>query len=206
MRTKEVLRNFARTLVPLTLYKQLVPHPSQKSVLREALPSRRSHLTSIVKAVCTARRDHPLPEPLPPTLGANPFFVSHGPYSTSDGPPPHTPALTPPPPPPPSHNISHPQSPLAPGHKANCPRVSRTQFPSTKKQKRVPPPFLGYLLPLRWQPVTHFPRLTGPFSHRRLLSGPGLAPILVWCIAEPLTVISSAALPFHLSTSSVQFL
>ena len=79
MRTKGELRNFARTLVPLTLYKQLVPHPSQKLVLREALPSRRAHLTSIVKAVCTTRRDHPLPDPLPPPLGASPFFVSQKP-------------------------------------------------------------------------------------------------------------------------------
>ena len=121
-----------RTLVPLTLYKQLVPHPSQKSVLREALPPRRPRLNSIVKAVCTARRDHPLPEPLPPPLGANHFFVSHGPYSTSDGPPPTPQHLyRPPPPVPTSVTLKAParrgtkrNAPACPGH-SSAPRKNK---------------------------------------------------------------------------------
>ena len=133
VRTKGELRNFARTLVPLTLYKQLIPHPSQKPVLREALPSRRSHLTSIVKAICTARRDHPLPEPLPPPLGANTFFMSHGPYSTSDAPPRHTPTLISAPPPVPTSCT--PKAPARRGTKRIAPACPGHGSPPQKGKK-----------------------------------------------------------------------
>ena len=100
-RTKGELRHFARTLVPRSLYEQLVPHPENKPVLLDALPRRWSTLSAIVKEVCSVRRDKPLPDP-PPPFGANPFFVSHGPYTTSDRPLPerlhiyHPPPISPP--------------------------------------------------------------------------------------------------------------
>ena len=117
---------------------------------------------------------------------------------------PHTPAPIPPPPPPVPTSVTL-KTPVHRGTKRSAPSMSRTQFPFTKKHEGVSRPLLGYLFPLPWHPVTHFPCLTGPFSHRRLISVPGLAPILVWCIAEPFTVISSAALPFHLFALPVQF-
>ena len=132
VRTKGELRNLARTLVPLTLYKQLVPHPSQKSVLREALPPRRSRLTSIVKAFCTARRDHPLREPLPPPLGANPLFCVPRPIQHLGCPPPHTPAFISPPPPVPTSVTL--KAPACRGTKRNAPACPGNSSPPRKSK------------------------------------------------------------------------
>ena len=78
-RSQGELRNFARTLVPLSLYEALVPDRASKSTVREALPSRRKALTRIINSVCTYRRNNPLPDPPPPALTRNSFFQSHGP-------------------------------------------------------------------------------------------------------------------------------
>ena len=87
-RTKGELRNFACTLVPLSLYKLMTESRSRKEAMYAALKPRRTCLTSIVKSACEHRRSHPLPDPLPPPLTDNTFFQSHGLYSTTDRPPP----------------------------------------------------------------------------------------------------------------------
>ena len=86
--TKGELRNFARTLVPLSLYKLMTESRSRKEAMYAAVKPRRSCLTSIVKSACEYRRSHPIPDPVPPALTDNTFFQSHGPYSTTDPPPP----------------------------------------------------------------------------------------------------------------------
>ena len=86
LRTKGELRNFARTLIPVSLYEALTVDSSGKRHLHDALAPRRKALTSVIKDVCSHRREHPLPDPLPPPLNLNTFFTSHGPYSTSDRP------------------------------------------------------------------------------------------------------------------------
>ena len=86
LRTKGELRNFARTLKPVSLYEALTVDSSGKRHLHDALAPRRKALTSVIKDVCSYRKEHPLPDPLPPPLNPNTFFTSHGPYSTSDRP------------------------------------------------------------------------------------------------------------------------
>ena len=86
-RTRGQVRNFARTLIPRSLNNQMVPRPEHKTIVKDALLSRRAPLTTMVKDICSARRDNPLPDPLPPPVRANPFFTSHGPITTSNRPP-----------------------------------------------------------------------------------------------------------------------
>ena len=86
LRTKGELRSFARTLIPVSLYEALTVDSSGKRHLHDALAPRRKALTSVIKDVCSHRREHPLPDPLPPPLNPNTFFTSHGPYSTSHRP------------------------------------------------------------------------------------------------------------------------
>ena len=87
-RTKVEPRNFARTLVPLSLYKLMPESRSRKEAMCAALKTRRSCRTSIVKCACEYRRSHPIPEPFPQSVTDNTFFQSHGPYSTTDRLPP----------------------------------------------------------------------------------------------------------------------
>ena len=79
LRTKGELRNFARTLIPVSLYEALTVDSSGKRHLHDALAPRRKALISVIKDVCSHRREHPLPDPLPPPLNPNTFFTSHGP-------------------------------------------------------------------------------------------------------------------------------
>ena len=90
-RTKGEMRNFARTLVPLTLYSALAPDKNLLGALYDALPERNKRLTAVCKSVCLHRESYPLPDPLPPPLTANTFYDSHGTFSTSDRPPPSPP-------------------------------------------------------------------------------------------------------------------
>ena len=100
-RTRGELRNFARSLVPLSLYALFTQNRSTKQMFYDALKPRRKTITEIVKDACNHRRNHPLPEPPPPPLSVNTFFDSGGLYSTSDRPPPsHTQVYHPPPAPP----------------------------------------------------------------------------------------------------------
>ena len=82
--TKGELRNFARTLVLLSLCDALVLDLARKGVLLDALALHRTTLTTVVKSIGTARREHPLPDP--PPISSNPFFTLHGTYGTSLGP------------------------------------------------------------------------------------------------------------------------
>ena len=116
-RSKGELRNVARTLVPRSLYDALVPDKSAKRMLTSVLPDRRKKVTSAIKHACSHCRKHPVPAPLPPPLSPNTFFVSKGPYSTSDRPAPSQVHLYRPPPPlclnashtaPASQNAAHP--------------------------------------------------------------------------------------------------
>ena len=212
--TKGELRSFARTLVPLTLEKQLVPHPSQKSVLWEALPPRRSRLTSIVKAVCTARRHHPLPEPLPPPLGDNPFLVSHGPYSTSDGPPPTPQHLYPPPQ---SQRQSPSKPPRAGAQSEMLPRVQDTVLLHEKVKRspaafpRLPPSFAlatGDTLSASHRTLLTSQAYIRPWArpqsrmvHRRTVHGHQLRGVAI----PPLYLISTAWLAPLLFESGVSY-
>ena len=135
-RTSGELRNFARTLIPHSLYNQMVPGPQHKTIVKDALRSRRAQLTTIVKAICSARRDNPLPDPLPPRVGANPFFTSHGPFSTSDRPPvaPRQVYFAPPPCLNPPHSSPPPNH--SEGQSAKPPRVARTPPPTPEQERR----------------------------------------------------------------------
>ena len=86
LRKKDVLRSFARTLMPVSLYDALTIDSNGKRHLHDALAPRRKVITSVVKDVCSYCREHPLPDLLPPLLNSNTFFTSEGPYSTSDRP------------------------------------------------------------------------------------------------------------------------
>ena len=83
-RSRGELRNFARTLIPVSLYELLTASRELKHQVYESLPTRRKALSSTIKSAYKHRRDRPLPEPLPPPLSHNSFFESRGPYSTSD--------------------------------------------------------------------------------------------------------------------------
>ena len=131
-RSKGELRNFARTLVPRSLYDALVPDKSAKRMLTSVLPDRRKKLTSAIKDACSHRRQHPVPDPLPPPLSANTFFDSKGPYSTSDRPAPSRVHLYRPPPPPLPERIT----PRPSKSKRRAPRPRTTH---TKKRKTSPP-------------------------------------------------------------------
>ena len=65
-RLKGELRNFARNLVPCSLYDALVPDKSAKRMLTSVLPDRRKKVISAIKDACSHRRKHPVPDPLPP--------------------------------------------------------------------------------------------------------------------------------------------
>ena len=119
-RTKGGLRNFAQTLVPKSLYDALMDSSVHRDALRDALKPRRSALTSIIESAGFYRRDHPMPDSLPPPLSTNTFFKSEGPYSTTDRPPPRR------------DPIYHPSPPLPP-------QVQAKPKPKTKR-KRQPDP------------------------------------------------------------------
>ena len=84
LRMKGELRNFAGTLIPVSLYDALTVDSNGKRYLHDALAPRRKVLTSVVKDVCSYCRKHPLPDPPSPPLNSNTFFTSRGLYSTSD--------------------------------------------------------------------------------------------------------------------------
>ena len=206
-----------RPLVLLTIYRQLIPHPSQKSVLRGGLPSRRSHLTSIVEAVCTTRRDHPLPEPLPPPLGANPFFVSHVPYSTSDGPP-STPQHLYHPPPPPQCQRQSPSKPPRAGAQSKLPPHVQDTVCLHKKAKRTPAAsprlHLSFVLAtsdtlsashrtlLTWQAyIRPWARPHSRMVHRRTIHGHQLRGVAI----QPLYLTSTVCLAPLLPESGVSY-
>ena len=85
-RSKGELRNFARALVPRSLYGALVTDRAAKRLLTFVLPERRKQVTSEIKDACSHRQQRPVTDPLSPRLSADNFFDFKGPYSTSDKP------------------------------------------------------------------------------------------------------------------------
>ena len=68
--SKGELRNFARTLVPCSLYDALVPDKCAKRMLISILPDRRKRVTSTIKDACSiaGNTQPPIPSPLPLVL------------------------------------------------------------------------------------------------------------------------------------------
>ena len=121
-RSRGEVRNFARTLVPKSLFDVLAPDKEQRAFLKSILPERRRRLTAAIKDICLYRREHPAPDPLPPPLTANTFFDSWGPYGTSDRPAARR------------QHIYHPPAPL--------PQTVKSRSGGHKRQARPPSPVI----------------------------------------------------------------
>ena len=77
-RPREELRNFARTLIPVSLYELLTASRELKHQVYESRPQLNQRANT---AVIAPSLNH---SPPPPPLSHNSFFESGGPYSTSD--------------------------------------------------------------------------------------------------------------------------
>ena len=65
-KTARELRNFARTLVPLSLYAAMAPDKASEGAVYRALPARRKVLGYVFKQACSLREKFPLLDPLAP--------------------------------------------------------------------------------------------------------------------------------------------